>query len=44
MILPEVGHCHATFDAIGATTLALIGVLLVWQQVLVLFLMRLLPL
>ena len=31
MILPEVGHCHATFDAIGATTLALIGVLLVFS-------------
>jgi len=29
IILPEVGHCHATFDAIGATTCALIGVLLV---------------
>ena len=27
MILPEVGHCHATFEAIGATTLELIGVL-----------------
>ena len=27
--LPWVGHCHATFDATGATTFALTGVLFV---------------